>query len=41
METMMPHLEQIARALDELDEEYYIDFETGNIPILIIAKQER
>lgn len=41
METMMPHLEQIARALDELDPEYYIDFETGNIPILIIAKQER
>jgi HK97 family phage portal protein len=41
METMMPHLEQIARGLDELDDKFYIDFETGNIPILIIAKQER
>lgn len=41
METMMPHLEQIARALDELDDKYYIDFDTGQIPILIIAKQER
>jgi HK97 family phage portal protein len=41
METMMPHLEQIARGLDELDDKYYIDFETGQIPILIIAKQER
>lgn len=41
METMMPHLEQIARALDELDDKFYIDFDTGQIPILIIAKQER
>lgn len=41
LETMMPHLEQIARALDDLDEKYYVDFETSNIPILIIAKQER
>lgn len=41
METMMPHLEQIARAMDELDDRYYVDFDTGNIPILIIAKQER
>lgn len=41
LETMMPHLEQVARALDELDEQLYVDFETSNIPILIIAKQER
>ena len=41
LETMMPHLEQIARALDDLDENLYVDFETSNIPILIIAKQER
>jgi HK97 family phage portal protein len=41
METMMPHLEQIARGLDELDDKFYIDFDTGQIPILIIAKQER
>lgn len=41
LETMMPHLEQIARALDELDDNLYVDFETSNIPILIIAKQER
>lgn len=41
IETMMPHLEQIARALDELDDRYYIDFDTSQIPILIISKQER
>lgn len=41
VETMMPHLEQIARALDELDDKYYIDFDTSQIPILIISKQER
>lgn len=41
IETMMPHLEQIGRALDELDDKYYIDFDTSQIPILIISKQER
>ena len=41
METMLPHLEPLARAFDELDEKYYIDFDTSSVPILIIAKQER
>ncbi len=41
METMQPHLEIIARALDELDEKNYVDFDTSSVPILIIAKQER
>ena len=41
METMLPHLEQIARGLDDLDERYYIDFDTSEVPILVIAKQER
>lgn len=41
METMVPHLETLARALDELDDKYYVDFDTSDIPILIIAKQER
>jgi HK97 family phage portal protein len=41
METMQPHLEVIARALDELDEKNYVDFDTSSVPILIIAKQER
>jgi HK97 family phage portal protein len=41
METMMPHLEPLARALDELDEQYYIDFDTTEVPILILSKQER
>lgn len=41
METMSPHLDMLARALDELDEEFYIDFDTSDVPILIIAKQER
>ena len=41
METMTPHLHTLARALDELDDKYYVDFDTSDIPILIIAKQER
>lgn len=41
METMLPHLEPIARGLDELDPQYYLDFDTSTVPILIISKQER
>ncbi len=41
METMMPHLMLIARALDELDQQNYVDFDVANVPILIISKQER
>lgn len=41
METMEPHLHTLARAMDELDDKYYIDFDTSGIPILIMAKQER
>lgn len=41
METMLPHLEPIARALDELDPIHYIDFDTTTVPNLIIYKQER
>lgn len=41
IETMMPHLEPIARALDELDEDHYVDFDTSEVPILVIYKQER
>jgi len=41
METMAPHLHTLARALDELDDKYYVDFDTQDIPILILAKQER
>lgn len=41
METMTPHLHQISRALDELDDKYYVDFDISQIPILILAKQER
>lgn len=40
-ETMLPHLEPIARALDDLDEEYYIDFDTSGVPVLILYEQER
>jgi HK97 family phage portal protein len=40
-ETMLPHLEPIARALDDLDDRLYVDFDTSSVPILIIAKQER
>lgn len=41
METMLPHLHTLARGLDELDEKYYIDFNTDEVPILILYKQER
>ena len=41
LETMVPHLHTISRALDELDDKYYVDFDTNDIPILIISKQER
>jgi HK97 family phage portal protein len=41
METMAPHLHTLARALDDLDDKYYVDFDTEDIPILILAKQER
>lgn len=41
METMLPHLDSLARALDDLDDRYYVDFDTSSVPILIIAKQER
>ena len=40
-ETMSPHLEVLARALDELDDEHYIDFDTSDVPYLILSKQER
>lgn len=40
-ETMLPHLEPIGRALDELDEQYYIDFDVSNVPVLILYEQER
>lgn len=41
METMLPHLDSLARALDDLDEKHYVDFDTSSVPILIVAKQER
>lgn len=40
-ETMLPHLEPIARALDELDDQHYIDFDVRNVPVLILYEQER
>lgn len=40
-ETMLPHLEPIARALDDLDEEHYVDFDVSNVPVLILYEQER
>ena len=40
-ETMLLHLDALARGLDELDEEFYIDFDTSDVPVLILYKQER
>ena len=41
METMLPHLEPLARSLDELDDTYYLDFDVSEVPILQLYKQER
>ena len=41
METMLPHLEPLARSLDELDDVYYVDFDLSEVPILQLYKQER
>ena len=38
---MMPHLEPLARGLDELDEKNYVDFDLSEVPILQLYKQER
>ena len=40
-ETMMPHLQHIARALDELDDKHYVDFDIAEVPSLTIYRQER
>ena len=40
-ETMLPHLETIARGLDEVDDDYYIDFDVTDVPVLVLYKQER
>lgn len=41
METMTPHLNLIARSFDKIDPTFFIDFDTSNVPILILSKQER
>ena len=40
-ETMMPHLEHLARAFDDLDEKHYVDFDISDVPSLTIYEQER
>ncbi|MFZ9715925.1 MAG: phage portal protein [Ilumatobacteraceae bacterium] len=40
-ETMMPHLELMGRGLDELDDEFYVDFDVDDVPVLVLYKQER
>lgn len=41
LETIPPHLELLARGFDPLDEKLYFEFDTSEVPILIMAKQER
>lgn len=40
-ETMLPHIDLIARSLDELDDDHYVDFDTREVPVLMLYKQER
>ncbi len=41
METMSPHLDLIARSFDKIDDSFFVDFDVNNVPILVLAKQER
>jgi len=41
METMEPHLDLIARSFDPISDEYFVDFDTSGVPILILSKQEQ
>jgi len=41
METMSPHLDLIARSFDKIDDTYFVDFNVDNVPVLVLAKQER
>jgi len=41
LETIPPHLEMLARGLDNLDDKLYFEFDTSSVPVLIMAKQER
>lgn len=41
METMLPHLETLERGLDVLDDDYYLDFDTNEVPILMLYGQEQ
>lgn len=41
METMQPHLEMLARGFDPLHDKYWFEFNDENVPILVLAKQER
>jgi HK97 family phage portal protein len=41
LETIPPHLEMLARGFDNLDDKLYFEFNTSEVPILIMAKQER
>ena len=40
-ETMLPHLDLLARSFDELDDVNYVDFDISSVPVLILYKQER
>jgi len=40
-ETMLPHIDLLARGFDELDEVNYVDFDISSVPVLILYKQER
>lgn len=41
LETMPQHLEMLARGLDPLHPELYFDFNISDVPVLLLAKQEK
>jgi HK97 family phage portal protein len=41
LETMEPHLVLLSKAFDALDNKLYVDFNTDEVPIMVLIKQER
>lgn len=41
LETMQPHLHLLARGLDSLDDQYYVDFNDSKVPIMVLLRQEQ
>lgn len=41
LETMDPHLVLLSKAFDSLEDKLYVDFNTDDVPIMVLIKQEK